>query len=178
MAERRRGKRSTDKPAYLFVQESPSTARTVNLRQVSRQARKWTSSRKQTDLRASAQQRASYARSLVGWERSSTLRGAPDHAASTPDDQGLASPRVTMGDVCGGLRVDPFNALPVDQTRPVMDVTDYCEPTAPLPPPHGCTDKAKSSTYGHSSKPPISIPCSGTTRTSSCTGHWHYRMSC
>ena len=122
----------------LFIHQSPGAPSAVNSRTVVANARRWQTSRRHRDQRITAQQESEYARSLVGWVRSpgstaprgvrSLLRSKTSGAPAWTQNQLEAEPTAEdiALEVSGGLRIDPFNALPIDQTRQVMDVTDYC----------------------------------------------------
>lgn len=114
------------KRQYLFVHQASDGARNVSLRTVASQTRRWTSNRRTRALNANAQQGAAYARSLVGWEARppSNTREELDSSRRGGVDQRHIGPPLDVG---AGLRTDPFNALPLEQTPNIMNVTDYCE---------------------------------------------------
>ncbi|KAJ9613244.1 hypothetical protein H2200_003186 [Cladophialophora chaetospira] len=98
----------------LFILHNAAPPRTTNSRAIASHARIWQTDRKRRDQRANAQQEAGYAKSLVGWRARDSQQNPDDNAAMTLSLQPTA-----------GLRVDPFNALPVAQNQDVMYTTDY-----------------------------------------------------
>lgn len=87
-------------------------------------ARRWQTSQRRQELRTSAKQAAGYARSLVGWRSRDSNSSAQTGVQQT--DTSRNAPLMTVQPT-GGLRVDPFDALPVEHNRDLMFVTDYCE---------------------------------------------------
>ena len=138
MADNAKSRQWNQADDLLFIQQSPGSPSAVNSRTVVGNARRWQTSRRHRDLRVIAQQESEYARSLVGWVRppGSTapreirplLPSKTEPPPAPMQDQMEAEPTAEdiALEVSGGLRIDPFNALPVDHTRQVMDVTDYC----------------------------------------------------
>ncbi|KAK5223598.1 hypothetical protein LTR72_004984 [Exophiala xenobiotica] len=115
--------------SFLFIQHRPESQQATSSRIISSFARRWQSDRRRQDLRSSARQDAVYARSLVGW-RAQTRERFPEIGSSAGVDRKPASSAsqpmtVTVLQPTSGLRVDPFNSLPVEQDRDVMYVTDY-----------------------------------------------------
>lgn len=123
-------KKPTPKPnpqEYLFIQHGPSRSHNVNFRTVASQARRWTSNRKNRTQRSTANLGASYARSLVGWERNTSTSGNRRSESDNDHNAHDQSPELSLlPSVGGGLRSDPFDSLPVNQSKPIMGVTDYC----------------------------------------------------
>ncbi len=116
---------------FLFIQHRPESRQATSSRIVSSFSRRWQSDRRRQDLRSSARQDAVYAKSLVGW-RAQAREPSPETGPSAEVDQELSSSAsqpmaVTVVQPTSGLRVDPFNSLPVEQDRNVMYVTDYCK---------------------------------------------------
>lgn len=116
---------------FLFIQHRPESRQATSSRIVSSFSRRWQSDSRRQDLRSSARQDAVYAKSLVGWRAQVRLH-FPETGSSAEVDQELSSSAsqpmaVTVVQPTSGLRVDPFNSLPVEQDRNVMYVTDYCK---------------------------------------------------
>lgn len=99
-------------------------------------ARRWQACQRSREQKEVARQDAQYARSLVGWHN---VRAQPDTSEAqegehTPDIASIVAAenqqpplKVTMTiEVHGGLRVDPFNALPIESNVSVMEMADYC----------------------------------------------------
>lgn len=132
-----------DNDRLLFVHLDSESYQGANPRTIASRSRRRQTDRRHQDQRASAQREASYARNLVGWRlRSSNIPAPrephlhipPGLTSSTtiqvPNVQGIGRsevpPTTILLQPTGGLRVDPFNALPVENNKNVMAVADYC----------------------------------------------------
>jgi hypothetical protein len=115
----------------LFIDQNPASFRKENVRAIASRARRWQTARKQQERRDLAQQQATYARGLVGWNKAS----AKDRRLSSPmiqkpqadPNEGEVNEDAMPLQVSGGLRTDPFDALPSPTSRAVHEMVDYCE---------------------------------------------------
>jgi len=123
-----------DNENLMFIHQRPESFSTNSRRTVAlvmrSQARRWYTNQKHRDQRVLARQEAGYARSLVGWARSTPSTSeemplVPRTTASHRQFQTIAA------DVSGGLRVDPFDALPIQRSEAMTLAIDYCM-SAPL----------------------------------------------
>jgi hypothetical protein len=159
---------------FLFVVHNAATRHTQSPRTIAAHARIRQVDRKHRDRRRGARQDAQYARSLVGWRTRDQEQGA----TASPAEPGLSwSLQPT-----GGLRVDPFNALPVQQDRDVMYTTDYCESNIPQRRRyvHAKTSQLmvlQSFRYGRCRRPVATTSCSDITRIKPSAGRSHSKMT-
>ncbi|KIW15287.1 hypothetical protein PV08_05332 [Exophiala spinifera] len=113
----------------MFIEHHPESQPTATSRVVTSFARKWQSSQKRQHRRVSARQDAVYARSLVGWQ-SRAVRLPPQAQPSTHDESDSSSSTsqaitITSLQPTSGLRKDPFNSLPSEQSADMMSVADH-----------------------------------------------------
>jgi hypothetical protein len=134
---------SEDKATHLFVHHyQPSR---VSFSKVVSHARRTQFSREQRQRRSNAKIRADYAKSLVGWQtRRAATSPIPNDEDSHKPSKGIVLPRhqhqralspqylarsVTSSDLTSptntGLRVDPFNSFPSDNSRTAMHMVDF-----------------------------------------------------
>jgi hypothetical protein len=115
----------------LFIDQTPESFRKENVRATASRARRWQTARKQQERRTLAQQQATYARGLVGWNTALTKdRPLSSTMTQTPHAdpiEGEVNEDAMPLQVSGGLRTDPFDALPSPTSRAVHEMVDYCE---------------------------------------------------
>lgn len=144
-ASRKAGK--PDQRPLLFICQDSVTLRRENLRAIVSHARKTQTKQKHNRRRVSAQRDATYARSLVGWQHDHA--GAQEetilHRGTCPvlsQTNELCEPRADQMSKSiylkmssslgmrrvdsGGLRMDPFASLPLNDSDDVMRLIDFC----------------------------------------------------
>jgi hypothetical protein len=134
---------SEDKATHLFVHHYQPNR--VSFSKVVSHARRTQFSREQRQRRSNAKVRADYAKSLVGWQTRSDQRPPAtdiDDQPTAPNGIALSHPKIqqrpslqwlaksaTHSDLTSptntGLRVDPFNAFPSDNSRTAMQMVDF-----------------------------------------------------
>ncbi|KIW68809.1 hypothetical protein PV04_04730 [Phialophora macrospora] len=132
-------------PNLVFVQHEEGSSSALMHNTVISHGRRLQLDKKHRDKKTSAQQGATYARSLVGWHSSNTTTEnitAIQDAAGLPKDNNQASPRrqrrepveheepqryrdVSPSTILKRGRSDPFNALAVEITPEVNEIVSF-----------------------------------------------------
>lgn len=119
---------------HIFIDHSNSSTPPQN---VAAQARRFQAAEKRRKQRLGARTGANYAKSLVGWRRAST-NGSSEQQTMRDSHSGqlYLSPQASArtlpkaqqslyDTISSGLRLDPFNAFPGDNSKEVMFMVDY-----------------------------------------------------
>jgi hypothetical protein len=123
---------TTPSRTVLFIDQTPESFRKENVRAIASRARRWQTARKQQERRDLAQQQATYARGLVGWNTAASAKTGSvslsmnQKPTADPVEKDVNEDAMQI-QISGGLRTDPFDALPSPRSRAVHEMVDYCE---------------------------------------------------
>ena len=145
-SQKGKNRRQGEGQSLLFISQDTAQFRRSNLRAIVSHARKTQTQQKHTRQRESAQQNATYARSLVGWQQEVSVnvrhRSNVEPKQETGDIDETRDPAPTKKKidydeatikfqidlpVRGGLRSDPFSSFPMDNLKEAMEMIDFCE---------------------------------------------------
>jgi hypothetical protein len=107
------------------------------VRAIASHARRFQTARKHQEQRYQAQREAVYARGLVEWQNPSSIEAVPDSqptsnievlTAEQYEEQTREEREEGLQlEISGGLRADPFESLPSQMSRSVLELVDYCK---------------------------------------------------